>query len=166
MANKYSSMDIGMALYLAKKHDYSEEETLRLLAPMTTQRNISEFLGIKIRRVKYLFKKYGIRKNHSYGNWETVYCLGCKEFKPLHSEWGLDSNGRLSRFCNDECRNLYYRNRYMNRILNRKWHQRDIIQEIFDHEAEIINLKKQLDLDGLQILQKLREVDSPHLVPS
>lgn len=141
----------------------TEAEILEALSKITTQQMIADVMGIKLRRVKYLFQKYGIRKYETYDAWTNRVCLNCGELDHVSNyRWEKDGDReRISRFCSGKCKNEYYRLRYMKHILEQQWEQKDIIHEIFIREAEINALMDQLNMDGITLFKKLKEIDSP-----
>ncbi|MFF0828729.1 hypothetical protein ACFYU8_18005 [Brevibacillus sp. NPDC003359] len=95
----------------------SQSEILEKLARVATQQNIADLFNVNVRRVKYLFKKYGIKKYNRYQT--TRRCTHCKE--NLHVSWfpkRLNGDKVLVSSVCDSCQKDYYRTLYMRRVLN------------------------------------------------
>lgn len=99
----------------------SEEEIIRTISSweMASQVMIAQAMGINTRRVKYLFKKYQIRRYNQYRT--TKRCTHCKEAVHLSCFDISSENGKVrhKRVCYS-CQREYYRHQYSKRVLASK----------------------------------------------
>ncbi|TPG91453.1 hypothetical protein EEL32_02525 [Brevibacillus laterosporus] len=122
----------------------TEPEVITVLAKLTTQNNIAQILDVNVRRVKYLYKKYNIRKYNLYR--KTRRCTHCKEevhiscFEPV-LEGNREGYKRVCYYCQKD----YYRMIYRKRIVNKQWEQEHIKREIFTKMYEIEVLESLLN---------------------
>ncbi|HDR7709666.1 TPA: hypothetical protein QCX89_001590 [Bacillus cereus] len=126
-----------------KKQEKTESEILQAIYKWGTQAIIAEVLNINVRRLKYLSKKYGLRKNDS--SRITQRCTHCGEEQSLSNfdivyENGKPRNKRVCYICQKD----YYRTKYMHRIIAKKWEEELIKREIHIKEYELEILKSLL----------------------
>ncbi|MDN9012832.1 hypothetical protein [Brevibacillus laterosporus] len=124
----------------------NEEEIIRTVAKWksATQVMISQAMDINLRRVKYLFKKYGIRRYNQYHT--TKRCTHCGEDVHVSCFEVEVHQGKVrqKRVCYS-CQREYYRQHYMKRVIARKWTNEQIKKEIFIMEYQLATLKELLD---------------------
>ncbi|MGK5507550.1 hypothetical protein [Brevibacillus formosus] len=123
----------------------SEYEIIRMVSnwKSATQEMIAQAMGINIRRVKYLFKKYQIRRYNQYHT--TKRCTYCGEDVHLSCFDIVLENGKVrqKRVCYT-CEREYYRQQYMERVMALKWDHERIKREIFVMESQISALRELL----------------------
>jgi hypothetical protein len=114
-----------------KNDGKTEKEIIKLLSIMYTQKEITHLLNINVRRVKYLYKKYEIKKNDKYRM--TRQCINCGEQVHISNFNLVFENGipRTSRLCCWYCKREY-------------WEQEEIKRQISTKEYEIEVLKSLL----------------------
>ncbi|MDX8367810.1 hypothetical protein [Cytobacillus sp. IB215665] len=97
-------------VFVMEAQGFSNKEVIKNLSDMYTQKQIAQILDVNVRRVKYLYQKFGIRKNTRV----TKKCHGCGEELHISFFNTITENGqeRFSPFCSYHCANEYNRNRY------------------------------------------------------
>ncbi|MDF9627206.1 hypothetical protein P5775_31710 [Bacillus cereus] len=123
-----------------KEQGKTEFEILEAIYKWGTQAIVAEVLNISIRRLKYLSKKYGLRKNES--SRITRRCTHCGEEQSLSNFDIVYENGkpRNKRVCY-VCQRDYYRIKYMHRVIAKNWEQEQVKREIHIKEYELEVLK-------------------------
>ncbi|AFQ19556.1 hypothetical protein P9133_29665 [Bacillus thuringiensis] len=121
----------------------TELEILKAIYKWGTQAVIAEVLNINIRRLKYLSKKYGLKKNDS--SRITRRCTHCGEEQSLSNFDVVYEKGKLrnKRVCY-ACQRDYYRTKYMHRVIVENWEKEQIKREINIKEYELEVLKELL----------------------
>lgn len=104
-----------------QKKEKSEEDILKSIYRLGTQADTAKALNIKIRRVKYLSHKYGLKKNDKYrvvkpcincgvqthiSNFDTVFVVGIPKTNLL---------------CCWSCKRKYNKQKYMNKVIEEQW---------------------------------------------
>ncbi|HDW3058353.1 TPA: hypothetical protein RMI67_006300 [Bacillus cereus] len=126
-----------------KDQGKTESEILEVIYKWGTQAVIAEVLNIDIRRLKYLSKKYGLRKNDSARI--TRRCTHCGEEQSISNFDIIYENGkpRNKRVCY-VCQRDYYRTKYIHRVIVENWKKEQIKREIYMKEYELEILKELL----------------------
>lgn len=119
----------------------SEEEILRTIYTWGTQADIAAVLSISVRRVKYLSKKYDLKKNDKYR--VVKRCMNCGEQTHISNfdTVFVDGIPKTNLLCCWSCKREYNKQKYMNKIIEEHWEQERIKREIGTKEDEIEGLR-------------------------